>query len=116
MQPKNVGLRSNRAYCYASVEKFADAVKDYRYVLSAQPNSARVYHNLGIALERENQLEEAKLCFDKVIDLDPSNASAFFMRGTICDKLKLVQEAVDDYSRALKLEKKTGRQQHVQSK
>ena len=44
---------NNRAFCYAKLEKFSDAIQDYSEVIEIDQHNVHAYHNRGISYERQ---------------------------------------------------------------
>jgi len=62
-----------------------------------------VFINLGICHQKIGQLSEALSCFDKAIDANPLNSSAWLNRGTALQDLYRLNDAILSYREALKL-------------
>jgi len=52
----------NRAYCYAKLGKFKEAVSDYTKALSLDPNNIHALHNRGICYERLGLFRNVTRC------------------------------------------------------
>ena len=61
-------------------------------------------HNKGLSLERLGRLEEAIACFDRMLEINPSDGEAWFDKGVALDKLGRSEEAIVHYDRALKID------------
>lgn len=64
----------------------------------------RAYQSLGLALEREERLEEAAKAYDVSIACTPESADAWHGRGAVRLKLGDLDGAVADFDRTLELE------------
>lgn len=62
-------------------ERYDEAIKVLSKALKFDPINADIYYNLGIVYETRNSTHEAKDCYLKAIEIDPS--------------LKLAQEHLD---------------------
>ncbi len=58
--------------------------------------------NKGIAFLHEGKLEEARTCFDGVIDKDPASVSAWYKNGQVFDKMGRWGGTIQCYTEALK--------------
>ncbi|OQA31358.1 MAG: TPR repeat-containing protein YrrB [Betaproteobacteria bacterium ADurb.Bin341] len=61
--------------------KFAEAIEKYRAALTALPESARVFLNLGNAFLALNQTEQATANYRKALCLQPDSSKAYFNLG-----------------------------------
>lgn len=55
---KNIKAFNNRAYCFAKIGQFEDAIEDYTNVLEIDPNNIHALHNRGISFERISQYQQ----------------------------------------------------------
>uniref|UniRef100_A0A7C3N5P9 Tetratricopeptide repeat protein n=1 Tax=candidate division WOR-3 bacterium TaxID=2052148 RepID=A0A7C3N5P9_UNCW3 len=63
-------------YFYFQNQKFKKAIKIFEKGLSMFPNDIDIYYNLGIVYESINEIEKAKECFKKVLEIDRDNTDA----------------------------------------
>ncbi len=87
--------KGNFGLALADYDK-AVALND-RATISTLLNRGRALHSFG-------SFEKAVADFDRVIDLDPTNASAFFNRAAASEKLGNLQQAIFSYTRAFELD------------
>ena len=62
--------------------------------------------NKGVALNYLGKYNEAIVCYDKVVKIDPNNANAWGNKGVALDKLGKYEEAVECYDKALEIDPK----------
>jgi len=62
------------------------------------------WYNLGATYGDSGKYEKAIECFDKVIELEPNNASAWTNKGTLLSLSRKYQEAIKCYDKAIELE------------
>ena len=103
-----VKLYNNRAYCFAKLAAYADAIRDYSRVTQLDPENIHALHNRGISYERLGHYKEAIRDFTRVIEIDPDNANAYFNRGCCYDAVGELDLAISDYSVALDLDMRNG--------
>lgn len=53
--PNNVKAYNNRAYCYAKLGQYEEAIQDYSTVLEIDESNIHALHNRGISYERLGQ-------------------------------------------------------------
>lgn len=75
----------------------------YRQLLTDFPDYVDAWNNLGVLLQRENRSEDALVCLDRVVLLQPEVARSHLNRGVILKALGRNAEAIEAYRRALEL-------------
>jgi tetratricopeptide (TPR) repeat protein len=73
-------------------------------IIARDPNCYLACKNLGYALLQTGQGDQALTCFQKAMDLEPGDASAYFNIGNVLVKYGRMDEAVVYYQKALELE------------
>ena len=74
-----------------------------RKLLKSYPKSLLVINVLGAALTSQGKFKNALQTYNKVIQLKPDYAEAYFNRGVVFQELGKLQKAVDSYNQAIKL-------------
>lgn len=64
------------------VGRFGIASALLQRVVALQPDMASAWHDLGIALKMGEHVEEARACYRRAIDLEPSASAMAMMAGT----------------------------------
>ena len=108
----NVKAFNNRAYCFAKLGHYHQAITDYTKVLEIDLSNIHALHNRGISFERLGHYVQAIADFSEVIKLDSENANAYFNRGCCYDSIGEIDMAISDYSVALELDMKASAQQN----
>lgn len=103
-----------------SISVAQDKVKELEGTLQQNPNDVgtlitlgKIYHDQGVA-GNEDAVEKGFSCFDKVLQIDPSNAVAYAYRGSLWTlrgrdawwpftKAKDVDKGVDEMDKAVDL-------------
>lgn len=80
-----------------------EAEKIYRDILESHPQSADVWHLLGILLAQQQQWEAARTALEKATALDPTNFSYENSLGNIFKNLRDFPRAQQHYEKALQL-------------
>ncbi|MBF0503470.1 MAG: tetratricopeptide repeat protein [Candidatus Omnitrophica bacterium] len=65
------------------------------------PHKARPYNNRGNAYEKQGNLTQAMLDYNKAIEINPKYAEAYYNRGKIYNQQGKVIQALSDYSKAI---------------
>ena len=86
-------------------KKFIDAEANYRITNSKSPNTKSAVFNLGNAIYKQNQMEEAKFAYAKAAKGNKSKAQKnkiFYNLGNIFMKEKNYSAAVETYKNSLR--------------
>jgi len=67
----------------------------------AEVKSVSLLLGKGQSLLNMDKAEEALLCFDEALDLEPNNAEALVKKGTALERLRKLNEAIECYDRAI---------------
>jgi len=81
--PAAVALSNTLAEAQAALDRadFVTAVSDYQSYLEKRPDDAAVHFQLGYALTGLEKLDEAKVQYQRAIDLNPKMAEAYLNLG-----------------------------------
>ena len=63
---------NHRAFSYARINCYEEAIEDYNVVLQHDPKNANAYHNRGISYDKIGKFDLAIADFSKVLELDSS--------------------------------------------
>ena len=84
--------------------KYSQAESIWRKLIQLDPNNAKAYNGLGIALGNQKKLDEAIAAFRKAIQLDPNSAKAYYNLGIALYYQKKLDEAIAAYRKAIQLD------------
>ena len=90
-------------HCHYAQGRFLEAAGDFAACAARGPSFAWVHFNRGLALARAGRLLDAKLAYDRAIDLEPEFAEALVDRAFIELELNQLNAADEDLTRAIKL-------------
>ena len=113
LYPAEETPRSLRGIYYGKIAKrttdanqkklFEDkAMEDFKIAIRAGTNRADVLEGAGCIYGDRGDLDNAVLCLDKAIQINPEKGSAYFNRGLVYSMLNRNDEAISDYNMALK--------------
>uniref|UniRef100_A0A914GW27 SGTA homodimerisation domain-containing protein n=1 Tax=Globodera rostochiensis TaxID=31243 RepID=A0A914GW27_GLORO len=83
----------NRAAAYCRLEQYDLAIQDCRTALALDPNYAKAYGRMGVALSCQNRYDHAVEAYKKALEIDPGNESYKNNLSIAEDKLRQAQEA-----------------------
>jgi tetratricopeptide (TPR) repeat protein len=89
--------------------KPAEAVGFYRAALATRPTVATVHLEVGMALRRQGQLDEAMAEFRRAIELDSKWSPDHYMLGRCWEARGRLDEAMAEFRRAIELDPREAR-------
>lgn len=89
--------------CHFDQGRYPDAAYDFSVCTTLAPGFARPYRNRGLALARSGRLPEARVAYDRALELDGNFAEALVDRALVCLELNDPGQALRDLDRAIAL-------------
>src|SRR5690242_13866962 len=83
-------------------QKWGEAAACYSKVIAADANNAVAHYNLGLALERQGQFDQAGRSFETALSLNPALWQAHTGRGLCLLHLGQAEQALPHFDQALK--------------
>ena len=107
--PQSVAAHKLNAEALEMQGKWDDAQREYEAILEKEPNAIGIHYLLGrLFLSKPDpegrSLERARQEFAKELEIDPKNAGAYYVLGQIATKNEDWDSAVDQFTRAAKLD------------
>lgn len=103
LKTKSLNARNALAENYLKAADYANAVREYRTLMTEAPNNLDAMSNLGLALYHTKNYNDATTTYREVIQRDPNNAIAHNNLGVVLEARGLRTEAVASYRKALEL-------------
>jgi protein O-GlcNAc transferase len=107
---KLLGRYPNSAYlfdiagtCNASLLQFDAAIDSYKQALKIRPDSAEIYNNMSIALERKGDSGAAIKSSKQALKIKPDFAEAYNNLGNAQEGEGKLEAAMESYKKALKI-------------
>jgi len=89
---------ANRAKTYEGMGNHAKAIENFKMYLTFFPKDVSAIHTLGLCYQRNGQINDALVCFDKVLLLRPEDGYSYLYRADCYkltgDKLKARQDII----------------------
>lgn len=95
-----------RALTYYLMEKYEDAITDYRSELAREP-WAKTHHQLGLALRNLERLDEALVELEQAVARAPGEGRYYFSRGRLLARMGDEGRAIADFKTYLRLSSAT---------
>lgn len=92
-----------RGRAYMKQKKYKEAIADFTDAIPHYPTAAENYYQRGTAYFYLNQLSKAQADFIQALALDPKHGRAEYGRGMVFERRGCIGEAVNAYSKSLKL-------------
>lgn len=99
----NADVIFQRAEMYRLHQDWELALRDYDTAAQGFTNAVELDFGRGQTLAGAGRLPEARVTFDRVLRLTPTNAPALLERARVLAQLKEAAPAIADYSRAIEL-------------
>ena len=104
--PESIAIRYSRALLAAESKRVADAERDLRVVLEAQPDNAAALNALGYTLtDLTDRHDEAEALIRRAYQLQPNEASIVDSMGWVAFRQGRLDEAVRFLARAWELDR-----------
>jgi tetratricopeptide (TPR) repeat protein len=87
-----------------SVQYFEKAVDAYKRLIKKDPEDHAAYFNMGLALNKLNEDEDAEEALEKAVELNPDDSQYLTELGAIRIKLAQYREAIEPLKKALELD------------
>jgi tetratricopeptide (TPR) repeat protein len=107
LDPKMPESYFYRGNIYYGQENYAAALNDYLKAVELNPKYSEAYYNIGVTYNTTNKFQESIEPLTKAISLVP-NEYMYQTRASSFFNLRRLQEAVDDYSKAIAINPKAG--------
>ena len=82
---------------------YEPAIKDFKKSIELYPEHADYYNAAGAALEDSGDLQGAYDLFTQAIKIEGDIPDYYYNRGNVLWKLKKLEEALQDYTEAVRL-------------
>lgn len=95
--PGAIDARHNLANALEKVGGIIEAEDHLRTVVAAQPDNPNAWHSLGNILWEQNRLEDALVCYDRALALEPNHAEVRANRGAVWLSLAWLDRGFVEY-------------------
>lgn len=103
LKGRSLSARNALAENYLKAGAYANAVREYRAILTETPDNLDAMSNLGLALYHTKNYNDATTTYRDLIQRDPNNAIAQNNLGVVLEARGLRADAVAAYRKALEL-------------
>ncbi|SMD45145.1 TPR repeat-containing protein [Aquiflexum balticum DSM 16537] len=107
-KPKNVKALYNRGRSYEELGEFKNAEKDFLAALDQDSKNIQVLLSLSNIYQKQKNHSSALLYADYAVEIPGAPAMAYFMKGRALHQIGNTQEALREYSAAIKMDKDFG--------
>ncbi|MBA2588488.1 MAG: tetratricopeptide repeat protein [Alphaproteobacteria bacterium] len=99
----NAEMLNNRGVALRNLKRHAESLDSLDRALALEPNFPEAWGNRSLALRDMLRFEDALASLDQVLLQDITNSVALNWRGNVCRDMKDFVQAIDCYSRALRV-------------
>ena len=110
--PKDINLLLNHANLYLKLDRKDDFKRLMEEAITSEPNNPNLHFNIGVINQEQGNFEEAKVNYNKALELDPKYSDAYLNLGSLMlekDK-ELVEEMNNNLSNFKKYDEIKARQ------
>ncbi|MBF0447410.1 MAG: tetratricopeptide repeat protein [Magnetococcales bacterium] len=93
----------NLGLALKELNRFDEAIEQYKKTLSIDPNYAGVHRNLGNVFIGQYKLDEAVACYKQALSINPNQPEIYGAIANAFSELGRLDEAVEYYQKALSL-------------
>ncbi len=101
--PKNANAWLGLGYCYAGLDKPADAINAYKQGIRNNPASTKAYHSLAKYYTKLNRHKDAIDTYKYIIQIDPEYGPGHFSLGLLYAQLGMLDEGKDSFQEAIRI-------------
>jgi len=94
--------KSHAEHCF-NTQHYSKAIRDYRILAVAEPDSVEWQHSLANAYRLKKDYKKALHYYSIVIRKDSLESMNYIFRGKVLEHLGMIEAAFDDYSNAIRL-------------
>ncbi|WP_194775572.1 tetratricopeptide repeat protein [Pararhodonellum marinum] len=107
-KPGNVKALYNRGRAYEELDDFENAKASFEAALDKDPKNVQVLMSMSNLLQKEKNHSGSLLYAGKATDVVGAPAMAFFLKGRALHRLGNTEEALREYSTAIKMNSEFG--------
>lgn len=100
---KNLQALHGRGTALFILGNFAHAIADFQAILKLDPDNSATHVRCGEALMENHQLNEARACLDRAVEIDPANDWARYCLALTWQRDDNAAKALADLRKAIKL-------------
>lgn len=100
----DLGLREDYAALLSENGYAAEAVEQYKILISMSPKEAMLYYNLGEALEKANDMNGAIFAYKQCLHFEPDNVDAHYNLAYALDRVGNYKSAMEEYKKTIELD------------
>ncbi len=102
--PPDASRHLTKATDYHQQNQLDRAIEQYQLAAGLDPSNTGLLRLLAGALSENNQAEQARVCLNRAIELEPGDAENHHELGLLLSGLGQPEQALDPYARAIELQ------------
>lgn len=102
-EPSNPDIHYDLGKVYLYLNKFSEAIEEFKQVVYLNPEDAEAFMELGILFYQQNRLKIAESYFNKSIALNSKNSYSWYRLAMVQTDLCRSEEAIESLKKSLEL-------------
>ncbi|WP_236252885.1 tetratricopeptide repeat protein [Echinicola sp. 20G] len=107
-KPKNVETLYRRGRAYEELGDLENAKKDFEAGYKINPKNVKLLLALSNLYQKQDNFERSLLYADYAVEVPGAPATAYFMKGRALHQIGNTEEALKEYSNAIKMDENYG--------
>ncbi len=98
----------NRGRAYEEQGELRRALEDFREAVTLAPDNVKLRLSLGLCYYKLEQYTSTVNAMDELLKRKPNESQAFYLKGRALQKVGKIQDAIEQYSNAIRYDNRHG--------
>jgi predicted O-linked N-acetylglucosamine transferase (SPINDLY family) len=103
IDPLNSDAHFMLANAFYESKDYHKAVEYFRHAIELTNNSALIFNNLALSLQKINKIDESMITFDQALLLEPNTSEFYYNKAFLCEENYFFLDAIDLYKKSIEI-------------